>query len=273
MRRIYLLTSLFLLCLAATTSAQEAATAVPEAPAETAAPAEEPPVAEAEAPEAQPAAEEEATTEVEIPAEEPEAAPEEEPAAEEPAGEPATEEEAVEEEAPAGTDWAGLIERAPAFFALTHHAAVHLPIALWLLGAFFVLVGLVAPSWRNQVPLACLIGGALTSVAAAASGWWYAEHEYADEWAWGDMVDSERLTEGLVQHRWLAVVLVVASVVLSVIALISQRRQSKWLGFVWRVGLLLLAAGVSYEGHIGGELIHGEGFLEEAFETWVTPEE
>lgn len=189
--------------------------------------------------------------------------------------EDATEEEAVEaEEAAAeGTDWAGIVERAPAFLALTHHAAVHLPIALWLFGALFVVIGVVVPSWRNQIPLACLIGGMLTSVAAAATGWWYAQYEYADEWAWGDMVDRERLAEGIVQHRWLAVALVIASVILSVIALISQAKQSKGLGFVWRVGLLLLAAAVSYEGHVGGELIMGEGFLEEAFQEWVNPEE
>ncbi|MEO0531850.1 MAG: hypothetical protein AAF266_14940 [Planctomycetota bacterium] len=182
--------------------------------------------------------------------------------------------EAVVEEEPAteGTDWAGLIERAPAFLALTHHAAVHLPIALWLFGALFVLVGVVVPSWRNQIPLACLIGGAVTSVAAAASGWWYAEHEYGDEWAWGDMIDRERLAEGIVQHRWIAVALVIASVILSVVALVSQAKKSRRLGFVWRVGLLLLAAVVAYEGHVGGELIMGEGFLEDAFQEWVNPE-
>lgn len=174
------------------------------------------------------------------------------------------------EAAPAGTDWGGLFERAPAFLAKTHHAAVHLPIALWLFGAFFVLIGLVVPSWRNQVPLACLIGGALTSVAAVASGWWYAEYEWGEAWAWGDGVGD--WSEHLVKHRWTGFLLALSSIVLSILALISQAKKSKSLGAVWRVGLLLLAAAVAWEGHVGGELIQGEGFLEEAFQEWVNPE-
>lgn len=289
MRRINLLTCLLLVCSASIGFAQEAATAVPEAPVQATAPveetapaaepAQEPPAAapEAKAPEAQPPAEESVATEVEIPAEEPEATPEEEPAAEEAAQaaaeEEAVEEEAVEEAAAGGTDWAGLVERAPAFFAVMHRAAVHMPIALWMLGAFFVLVGVVIPSWRNQIPLACLIGGMLTGVGAAMTGWWNAQHEWGDEWAWADLSDADRFAEPIVQHRWIAVALVVSSVILSILALISQRKKSRSLGAIWRIGLLLLAAGVAWEGHLGGEMTVGEGYMEEAFETWVTPEE
>ena len=177
----------------------------------------------------------------------------------------------VEEEAPvaAETDWSGIIARAPAFLAKTHHAVVHLPIALWLFGAFFVVIGAVVPSWRTQIPLACLIGGALTSVAAVASGWWYAEFDYGEPWAWGDGFGD--WSEHLVQHRWYGFGLAVVSIVLSFIALISQARKSKGLGVFWRLGLIGLALAVAFEGHIGGEMIHGEGFLEEAFQEMVQP--
>lgn len=175
----------------------------------------------------------------------------------------------VEEPVAAETDWGGIIERAPAFLAKTHHAVVHLPIALWLFGAFFVVVGVVIPSWRTQIPLACLIGGALTSVAAVASGWWYAEFDYAEPWAWGDGFGD--WSEHLVQHRWYGFGLAVVSIVLSIIALIGQARKSKGLGFIWRMGLIGLALAVAWEGHLGGEIIHGPGFLEEAFQEWVSP--
>lgn len=256
MRRFERLTYAFLLaCLASTALAQDAA---PDAAASAIA---EPTDAATDA-----------GTEVEIPAEpqpaDAEAAPDEEVAAGEPIADDA------EEVAAAGTDWGGLIDRAPAFFALLHRAAVHMPIALWMLGAFFVLVGVVVPSWRNQVPLACLIGGMLTGIPAAATGWWNAEHEYGDgDWAFSELTDQERMAEVLVQHRWLAVGLVLASIVLTVIALISQRKNSRSLGAVWRVGLLALAAGVAWEGHLGGEVSLGEGYLEEAYQEWVTPEE
>ncbi|QDT67795.1 hypothetical protein MalM25_06990 [Planctomycetes bacterium MalM25] len=250
--------------------------ATPEAPPET---TPDPPAPE------EPVAEEPAAPEPEAPAEptppSAEATTEEAPAveeadpteavAEEESGE-AVSDELAEEPVAETTDWSGLMERAPAFIALTHHAAVHLPIALWLLGAFFVLVGLVAPSWRNQVPMACLLGGTATSIVAAASGWWYAAYEWGEEWAWGDGFSLE---EHLDKHRWTGVMLVIASLMLSILALISQAKEgkAKKLAIFWRLGLLALAAAVAWEGHIGGEMIHGEGFLEEAFDVWINGEE
>lgn len=223
----------------------------------------------------------EATVEPELPVvEEPATTPEPEAPVEEPSVE--TESATVESEAAAdepseevaaeATDWAGIMDRAPAFIALMHHAAVHMPIALWMLGAFFVLVGVVAPSWRNQIPMACLLGGTATSIAAAASGWWYAAYEWGEDWAWGDGFSFE---EHLDKHRWTGVMLVIASLVLSLLALISQAKkgEGKKLAIFWRLGLLALAAAVAWEGHIGGELIHGEGFLEDAFEVWINGEE
>jgi len=132
-----------------------------------------------------------------------------------------------------------------------------------------VVIGAVVPSWRTQIPLACLIGGAITSVAAVASGWWYAEFDYAEPWAWGDGFGD--WSEHLVQHRWYGFGLAVASIGLSFIALISQARKSKGLGVFWRLGLIGLALAVAWEGHLGGEIIHGEGFLEEAFQEMVQP--
>lgn len=167
-------------------------------------------------------------------------------------------------------DWAGLIERAPKFLALTHHAAVHMPIALWMFGALFVVIGVVAPSVRTQIPLACLIGGAVTSVAAAASGWWYADYEWGEPWAWADGFGD--WSEHLVRHRWIGVALVVSSILLSILALVSRSKKSKSLGVLWRLGLIGLAAAVALEGHLGGEMIQGEGFLEDAYQEWVNPE-
>lgn len=274
MRRFNLFSMLlFLACSAAPATAQEPAAETPAEPAAAAERAEEPAGTEPPAEEAPSG--EAAETEVEIPAETPPDEPIDEPIADPPTdeavAEDAQEQPAVDDDS--GTDWAGLIERAPEFFAVLHRAAVHMPIALWTLGAFFVLVGVVVPSWRNQVPLACLIGGMLTAVGAAMTGWWNAEHEWGDEWAWADLSDAERFAEPIVQHRWMAVALVACSVILSVIALVSQRKQSKGLGFVWRVGLLALAAGVAWEGHLGGEMTVGEGYLEEALEEWISPEE
>ena len=261
-----------MLCVAAVAQDTPQATEATEAAEQI---AEEATEANEPAAEASAASQEETTEQAAEPATQPAAEPAEAPAAEEAkpieeAAENETTEEAAEEtsEEPAApaTDWAGLTERFPEFFAVTHHATIHLPIALWLFGALFVVIGWVAPSWRNQVPLACLIGGAVTSVAAVASGWWYAEFEWGADWTEVDW------SEHLVKHRWVGVGLLVSSVVLSIIALISQAKQSFKLGVIWRLGLIVLAAVVAWEGHLGGELIQGEGFFEEALEAWLNPE-
>ncbi|MEQ8848598.1 hypothetical protein [Botrimarina sp.] len=194
----------------------------------------------------------------------------EDEAAEDEAAEADADEADADEEAPAGTDWAGLAERAPAFLALMHHAAVHLPIALWIFGAVFVVIGVVVPSLRTQIPLASLLFGTITSVAATATGWWYAEHVYGDMWTWGDELGD--FSEHLVKHRWTAVALLFVSTVLSILAVVNQAKKSKTLGVIWRLGLIGLALAVAWEGHIGGEIIHGEGFLEDAYQEWVNPE-
>lgn len=238
-------------------------------------PAEPPPLEATEsAPEPAPSAAPSATTEPDpVPEEIPDEAAFGEEAdrdagsgmGEEAADEMDAEEDAAsaDEPAPEPIDWQGLVDRFPEFFAVTHHASVHLPIALWLFGAFFVVVGLVVPSWRNQVPLACLIGGMITSIPAVASGWWYAEFEWGNDWREWDW------SEHIVKHRWGAVALLSTSAVLSIMAIVNQWKQSRTVGFVWRFGLIGLALGVAWVGHVGGELIQGEGFFEEALEAWL----
>ena len=173
--------------------------------------------------------------------------------------------EAVEESAE-GVSLKELLVRLPEFGAVLHSAAVHMPIALWLFGAMFVVLGMFAPSWRNQIPLACLIGGAIFSVGAALTGWWVAD---ADGWnEWNDFSWDEKV----VQHRWFALIAVGSSFMLSILALVSQAKQSPFLGFLWRVGLIALALWIGFVGHLGGELMKGEGFFEEALEIWLNGE-
>ena len=76
-------------------------------------------------------------------------------------------------------------------------------------------------------------------------------------------------------HRWAGIAVAVASVVLSVIAVIAIRRESVGLNRIWKIGLLFLALAVGLVGHQGGELTYGTGFYPKAFERLfgVTPEE
>ena len=180
----------------------------------------------------------------------------EEDAGDQPAAEPAAEEEAR-----------SFLSRVWAFQGYFHPATVHFPIALFLFGAFFVIVGVVRPSLGMQIPLACLWFGALTSVVAAAMGWAFAaEHGYGS-WSKVDM-DSE-----IFWHRWSGIIVSVLSVIFSLVAFKAVTGKKPSLHKVWKLGLLVLAGLVGLVGHQGGELVYGKAMYTKAFELILGPAE
>jgi len=78
-----------------------------------------------------------------------------------------------------------------------HPATIHLPIALFLLGALFVVVGVKFPSLGTQIPLACLLIGTASAIAATAMGWSLAPTMgYGEGW---ELLSFERDVDA---HRW-----------------------------------------------------------------------
>ncbi len=201
---------------------------------------------------------------------------EESPVDEEPSTEQATEEEAPVDDAEAaveeegaeeeGYDYGALIARSPDFFAVMHPAVIHFPIALWVLGALFVVIGLFVPTWRQQIPITCLLIGTAGAIVASITGWWYADLQGYAEWNEIDWEDT------LCRHRWIGVAMSIVALFVSLLALYSAKAESWFGGFLWRTGLILLALVACFEGHIGGELIHSTS-IEEAFVEWINPSE
>ncbi len=140
-----------------------------------------------------------------------------------------------------------------------HPATVHFPIALFTLGAGFVVLSLKWPALGKQIPLACLLLGAVFSIASTLMGWALApELGYGSSWSimdWGKEVDA---------HRWSAVVVTIFSSVVAIIALVAIRKDSEKLTKVWKVGLLVCAGMVGAVGHQGGEMICGKDFYPRA---------
>lgn len=154
------------------------------------------------------------------------------------------------------------------FQGFFHPATVHFPVALFLFGAMFVVLGWKWPSIGTQIPLACLLFGAVTAVAASAMGWSFADEKGYAGWANVDMDDE------FFWHRWGGVIVAVTSVILAVFALLSMKRaksgleadeaRHKSLTRIWKVGLLVLAGMVGAVGHQGGELTYGADFYPKA---------
>lgn len=151
-------------------------------------------------------------------------------------------------------------ERFWAFQGFFHPATIHFPIALFLLGGLFVVLGCKWPAVGTQIPLACLLLGSLTAVASSLMGWSFApEQGYGTSW---DILDWDREID---VHRWSGVIVTGLSVLLALIALLSLWKDSEKLKTYWKVGLLVLAGMVGLVGHQGGELSYGKDFYPKAF--------
>lgn len=161
----------------------------------------------------------------------------------------------------------GLVGRVWAFQGFLHPATVHFPIALLLLGGIFVVLGWKWPAIGTQIPMACLLIGAASSIAATLMGWSFSVQQGYGSWNRFDF-DAE-----IFWHRWSAVIVTAMSAVFAVIALLSLRHDRSRLTPVWKIGLLLVAGLVGAVGHQGGELTYGKDFYPKAFRILLgTPE-
>lgn len=152
----------------------------------------------------------------------------------------------------------GLASRVWSFQGFLHPATVHFPIALFVVGALFVVLGWKWPAVGTQIPLACLWIGTASAIAATLMGWSFSVEKGYGSWDRFDL-DSE-----IFWHRWTAVIVTVLACLLAVVAVFSVRQHSSRLTATWKVGLLLLAVLVGAVGHQGGELTYGKEFYPKA---------
>lgn len=145
-----------------------------------------------------------------------------------------------------------------AFQGFFHPATVHFPVALFTVGAFFVVVGWKWPKLGDQIPLACLWLGAPSAVAATMMGMAFAPEQGYSDWTNFNM-DSE-----IFWHRWSGVIVAIVAVIFAVVALKAVKQQNEKLMTAWKVGLLLLAGMVGAVGHQGGELAYGADLYQRA---------
>nr|WP_236696648.1 c-type cytochrome domain-containing protein [Rhodopirellula islandica] len=157
---------------------------------------------------------------------------------------------------------AGLLARVWSFQGFLHPATVHFPIALFLVGGLFVVLGWKWPTLGTQVPLVCLLLGAATAIVATMMGWSFSVEKGYGSWTKINL-DSE-----LFWHRWSAIIVTVLSSIFAIIALKSLRSDDEAshqrLTNVWKIGLLVVAGMVGAVGHQGGELTYGKDFYPKA---------
>ncbi|TWU45041.1 Planctomycete cytochrome C [Novipirellula aureliae] len=144
------------------------------------------------------------------------------------------------------------------FQGYLHPATVHFPIALLLVGALFVVLGIKWPAVGTQIPTMCLILGGASAIVATLMGWSFASEQGYGGWSKIDF-DSE-----LFWHRWSGVAVASGSAILMIVAAIGFWKDSGKLMGAWKLGLVVLAAMVGFVGHQGGELNYGKDFYPKA---------
>lgn len=128
-----------------------------------------------------------------------------------------------------------------------HPVLVHFPIAL-LLAALAAELLRPRKDGPSEAGFFCLALGVLGAWAAAASGWLFAAH------------DAPGAPELLERHRWSGIGATVAASVTWLSAWRWRRGGAAALARPTRVGLVLTAILAGLSGHLGGEMVYGEGF-------------
>ncbi len=154
-----------------------------------------------------------------------------------------------------------LLERVWAAQGFLHPATVHFPIALLMLGAGFVVLGWKWPSLGTQIPLACLLIGSVSAVAASVMGFSFATEKGYGSW---DRFDAAIMDREVFWHRWSGVIVAMLSTGFAIVALISLNGHRPRLTATWKIGLLVCAAIVGAVGHQGGEMTYGKDLYPKA---------
>jgi uncharacterized membrane protein len=141
-----------------------------------------------------------------------------------------------------------------------HPAAIHLPIGLLLASGLFAFLSLRGNFVMSDCAYYCLWVGALGSIAACVTGWFYSPMEHqGDVLVLADLWDT---TQDVFLHRTWAIGSSVAALFLAMMAMGTRARDPDD-GMMWKLGTIILAGVIGWVGHLGGELTYGKAHYKE----------
>ena len=131
------------------------------------------------------------------------------------------------------------------FIGRFHPLFVHLPIGFLILGVLMEWYQRIRKTEKgsNLISYAWLLGG-IGGAFAAFCGWWLGE-------------TGLYLEDDLFLHRWIGI----AIVILSFVGWWLKKSPEKHSNFVHQAANIFLIGLISFEGHLGGNLTHGEEYL------------
>lgn len=136
-----------------------------------------------------------------------------------------------------------------------HPAAVHLPIGLLMASGLFALFSLRGNFVMSDCAYYCLWLGTLGAILACISGWWFSPMtNQGTVTQLNDLLDQN---QDVFWHRTSGLVMTVFAFLLALFAAGARNRDPDD-GIMWKLGLIVLACGIGWVGHEGGELTHGK---------------
>jgi len=134
-----------------------------------------------------------------------------------------------------------------------HPAAVHLPIGLLLASGLFALFSLRGNFVMSDCAYYCLWLGTLGGLRASIKGWFYSPMEHRGEvLGFADLFDQ---THEVFWHRTGSLIVTILALILALFAAGARNRDPDD-GALWKLGVILLAVGLGWIGHTGGELAY-----------------
>ena len=146
-----------------------------------------------------------------------------------------------------------------------HPAAIHLPIGLLLAAGLFAFFSLRGNFVMSDCAYYCLWLGTLGAIAACVSGWWFSPMENRGEIS--ELADLLNQKHPVFWHRTSALIATAVAFLLALFAAGARNRDPDD-GVMWKLGLILLACGIGWVGHTGGELHYPSDHYEDIEGIW-----
>jgi uncharacterized membrane protein len=132
-----------------------------------------------------------------------------------------------------------------------HPAAIHLPIGLLLASGLFAFFSLRGNFVMSDCAYYCLWLGTLGAIFGCVSGWWFSPMEHrGDVNQISDLFDQ---SQEVFWHRTGGLIVTAFALLLALFAAGARNRDPDD-GIMWKLGLIVLACGIGWVGHTGGEL-------------------
>ena len=146
-----------------------------------------------------------------------------------------------------------------------HPAILHLPMGLLLAAGLFALLSLRGNFVMSDCAYYCLWLGVLGSILACVTGWYNSEMTKQTVFQFADIF---KMDQRVSWHRASALISTIFGLLLALFAM-SARAKDPDEGATWKLGAIILAAGIGYVGMTGGKLVYGSNHYKDLNSLWT----